>query len=357
MSRLQQVTTRTLKAVLHFGLWCYFKEIQVHGFSKEHQHTAVVYVANHQNALLDALLIATTTKKKTTFLTRSDAFKNPVMGAFLRYIGMLPIYRFRDGVNTVRKNTPIFEACGKVLDQEEAILIFPEGNHGLKREVRPLKKGFVTLLAHRWRIKKEAVVLAPIGFNYKAATVFPDRVALYFGPPITVAPFNIKTHNNTASLLAKVHLALSRLTTHITLDSKAQYAAVEAQLKATGNHFLNPVKTNKLWPKLVAFNAEHPTSIAGTKNKRHPVFKSFFKLIFRAINVLPIFIWRRFLKPNIVQEEFISTARFGFSMVFYPLYFILIGLFIAVVFKQTGMALAIPVALFLNNLIMVKKLL
>mgnify|MGYP000647868222 CR=1 FL=1 len=142
MISVQNQVTNLVKALVRFALWCYFKRIVLRGFSKKNHAKSVIYLGNHQNALIDALLIATTTRRKTTFLTRSDVFKNPLIGYFLRYIGMLPIYRFRDGVDTLSMNKPIFNRCGEVLHNHEAILIFPEGNHGLKRRVRPLKKGF-----------------------------------------------------------------------------------------------------------------------------------------------------------------------------------------------------------------------
>ncbi|MDO7714926.1 MAG: hypothetical protein MUP87_00145, partial [Flavobacteriaceae bacterium] len=80
-----------------------------------------------------------------------------------------------------------------------------------------------------------------------------------------------------------------------------------------------------------------------------------FKFIFECLNIVPISIWRLFLKPGIKQPEFLSTARFGFSLLFFPAYFLLLFILIAVFSKNLGMALAIPMIHFILNIIFVKK--
>ena len=367
MISVQNQLTNLVKALVRFALWCYFKRIVVTGFSKQHHDKSVIYLGNHQNALLDALLIATTTRRKTTFLTRSDVFKNPLIGHFLRYIGMLPIYRFRDGVDTLSKNIPIFNRCGEVLHNHEAILIFPEGNHGLKRRVRPLKKGFVSLLSHRWSIDKEPVFLSPIGVNYIKAVRFPDAVSIVYGNSLKIEPFEINKEN-THSLLWTLHEKLAVLTTHIPESLEGYYDQIDTALEQDSQLFLNPLKTNDLIAQF-----EHALQSKGSLEATTSIFftpntdlnKSFFsrtvsqflKLLYEFLNMIPLSVWRLFLKPRIKQPEFVSTARFGFSLFFFPCYFLLLFILIAVFAKNIGMALAIPMGHFMMNLIFVKKVL
>lgn len=59
---------------------------------------------------------------------------------------MIPVYRIRDGVNTIQKNHEIFEQCYEYLKKEKAIEIFAEGEHHLERRIIPLKKGFARII-------------------------------------------------------------------------------------------------------------------------------------------------------------------------------------------------------------------
>jgi len=365
MNSVQNQVTNSVKALVRFALWCYFKRITLIGFSKENHAKPVIYLGNHQNALIDALLIATTTRRKTTFLTRSDVFKNPLIGRLLRYIGMLPIYRFRDGVDTLSKNAPIFNRCGEILHDHEAILIFPEGNHGLKRRVRPLKKGFISLLTHRWSRDKQPVYLSPIGVNYKNAVRFPDCATLVYGKAFQVNPFE-PTPDSIQSLLNQLHQQLSVLTTHIPESLEVYYDQIEAGLEKDGQLFLNPIKANDIIAQFERAQHIDPSGVAANDiwlkvNSEKSI--SFFqkacslisKFLFECLNIVPISIWRLFLKPGIKQPEFVSTARFGFSLLFFPAYFLLLFILIAVFSKNLGMALAIPMIHFILNIIFVKK--
>jgi 1-acyl-sn-glycerol-3-phosphate acyltransferase len=69
-------------------------------------------------------------------------FKKPLVAKILDSLQMLPVYRIRDGWGNLTNNTAVFERCSKLLKTGECIVIFPEGNHNLKRTVRPLSKRF-----------------------------------------------------------------------------------------------------------------------------------------------------------------------------------------------------------------------
>lgn len=366
MSRFfQQSLTNSIKSIVRVGLWCYFKEVRIQGFSKEAHGKSVIYMANHQNALLDALLIAAHTHRKTTFITRSDVFKNPLIGAFLKYIGMLPIYRFRDGVDTLKKNKPIFEQCGDVLNRQESILIFPEGNHGFQRKLRPLKKGFLQLLSERWKLGTAPVYMYPIGLNYQELTHFPDRVSVIFGNPFALSQESVNSDVPEA-IIARVAASLQKLTTHIPLESEVAYKNCELHLKRSGFDFLDPLAANVLIKEFISQQHKnqiitHPVgniiSSDAASKKSASSSNKLFKSAFSLVNVLPIFIWRRFIKPGIAQKEFVSTMRFAFCMFFYPIFYLFLSLGVAVLTKNIGAAIAAPMVLFAFNLLSVKKLL
>ena len=59
---------------------------------------------------------------------------------------MLPVYRIRDGWGNLNKNTAIFSKSALLLSEDEAVVVFPEGNHNLRRTVSPLSKGFTRVV-------------------------------------------------------------------------------------------------------------------------------------------------------------------------------------------------------------------
>jgi 1-acyl-sn-glycerol-3-phosphate acyltransferase len=72
------------------GLFFTLKKIEVHGTKNIPKKGAVLFVANHQNALLDAILIPTTNSRNIHFLTRASAFKNKLADKVLRSLNMVP---------------------------------------------------------------------------------------------------------------------------------------------------------------------------------------------------------------------------------------------------------------------------
>ena len=89
---------------------------------------AILFSPNHQNALLDPLLVGTTTGKSIYSLTRSDVFGGPLQW-FFDAMQTLPIYRIRDGYDQLKKNQAVFEQCYTLLGDKKHMMMFSEGMH------------------------------------------------------------------------------------------------------------------------------------------------------------------------------------------------------------------------------------
>ncbi|MBL0315430.1 MAG: 1-acyl-sn-glycerol-3-phosphate acyltransferase [Flavobacteriales bacterium] len=98
-------------------------------------------LANHQNAMLDPLMVCLASKNQLHWLTRADIFRKPSMNWLLRKINMLPVYRERDRVADLAKKTQeTFDECYAGMKPNSVICIFPEGTHRGKKQLVPLKK-------------------------------------------------------------------------------------------------------------------------------------------------------------------------------------------------------------------------
>jgi 1-acyl-sn-glycerol-3-phosphate acyltransferase len=309
-----------------------------------------MFLANHQNALLDPILIATHCSRKSYFLTRSDVFGNPVLKWFFEFLQMIPVYRIRDGKDSLKGNKATFERCSNLLQNGEAILLFPEGNHSLKRRVRPLSKGFTRILFLALENNPSLDIgIIPIGVNYAQAAKFPDKAALYYGQEIRVQDFFDK-RDLTASasrLKEEVYFHLKKLTTHI--EEEENYDVIIEKLNGANVDYLNPEKVNLL--------LEQDTVLASKPIVEPKV--SFIKRLFRwgfiALNFPMILLWSYCIKPKVAAPEFLSTTRFMFALLLYPFFYILLisGMLLLVDWKA---AIAVGLAHLALNTVLVKWL-
>lgn len=151
--------------------------------------TPVIVVSNHQNALIDPLLCCLSAPRQMHFLTRADVFRNPLLRPFVLALNMLPVFRVRDieeGKN--ERNMHTFKTAIARMKAGAAIGIFPEGNHGNKKIIRPLKKGLAQLLdisaEHSDALKRLQII--PLGVDYSDYDHARASVVMNYGEPFTV---------------------------------------------------------------------------------------------------------------------------------------------------------------------------
>lgn len=328
-----------IKAWIKSGLHLYFSRIKVHGLANVTKDKPVLFLSNHQSALLDVLLIGVDCNRKPYFLTRADVFKKPLLKRFFSFLRMIPIYRIRDGRESLKNNAMIFDQCARLLGNNEAILMFPEANHSLKRRVRPLSKGFTRILFAALRKNPDLDIrLVPIGLNYQNAESFPDSAAIYFGKEISVqqlyeaSDLNSSTH----AIKEEVSKALKTLTTHI--EDEALYDKIVRQLDEDSTDYLDPIKVNS---KLKEFKPLKTHKKRKSKNK-------FLRIVFCIFNFPILLFWKTIIKPRIWEPEFTATIRFGFALMAYPLYYSLVFIVLRFLFDPIT-ALVSVLCIFLFN--------
>lgn len=215
----------------------YYRRYEVAGYKEFVQPVVArpsVMASNHQNALIDALINAGACwpHYQTFFMTRSDVF-----GTFFDFIlyswKMRPIYRAQDNIGDVAKaNEAIFDEMVKELGQGDTLLIFPEGNHGRIRRLRPLKKGFARIgfQAEEANQFQLGLLLIPSGIVYYEHLQPGAEVLVKFGEPLEFAQYNelYKTNPNAALIAIRRDLteAMKSLIHHI--QSEVDYDVIDA---------------------------------------------------------------------------------------------------------------------------------
>lgn len=302
-----------MKYWVSVGLFFYYHRIKIFGIEDIPKDKPILFLSNHQNALLDILLIATHCSRKLHFLARADIFKNHFLKSFFSFLQMLPVYRLRDGKSSLAKNQAIFSRCGALLNQGEAILLFPEANHSLKRRVRPLSKGFTRLLFNAWNVDFDLdIYIVPIGQNYQTPTKIADSAALYFGKPIRVNDLRSGSEKKTIeNIKVEVTKKMKELTTHI-----ADELSYESRANALASRHVD-----YLYPKKINLFLNGDTGMNNLPQRKTHLWSDFIKVLIYLMNLPLVLVWRFLLKPKVPEPEFMATFRFGFCLVAFPIFY------------------------------------
>lgn len=151
----------------------------------------VIFVANHPNSIMDALVMGLVTKRKVNYLGHAGLFSNRLKAWFLRSCGVIPVYRREDAPDKMEQNISAFEACFQALEQGETIGIFPEGTSDLLRKVKKVKTGAarIALEAERRNGYQLGLTVLPIGLYFFSRSRFRSRVLLNVGQPIALSSY------------------------------------------------------------------------------------------------------------------------------------------------------------------------
>lgn len=197
-----------LRLLVKVALHGYFKKIKVLGSENIPQNQPVILVANHQNALIDPLLLATQTRLNPWFLTRAAVFVNPFISSVLHFIRMLPVYRVRDGFSSIPQNHQTFDETFEILRRNGTVVIFAEGSHSLVRNLRPLSKGFTRMaFGLKEKFPETNPVILPVGLGFSAHKRSGSTVSISFGLPIPVD----MPHSQSGKLTKAVERSLKSL--------------------------------------------------------------------------------------------------------------------------------------------------
>lgn len=181
-----------------------------------------IIAMNHPNAFIDPICITWVSfPLKLRYMARGDAFKPGLATFFLESLGIIPIFRLRDGGKIgLKKNDESYQRVNRLLHKNKKVIIFAEGLCVQERRLRPLKKGVSRMVfgAYDFLNHKELVVI-PVGVNYSNPSLFRSRLFYNIGEPIKVRDFETayrenpaKTYNDFLKLLTQ---KMKGLVTHI----------------------------------------------------------------------------------------------------------------------------------------------
>jgi 1-acyl-sn-glycerol-3-phosphate acyltransferase len=160
----------------------------------------LVVAANHAS-VIDPFLLAATLPRPLRFLAKEELWRNPAFAWGLERVGAIPVARGRGDTSAMGR-------AREVLEQGEAVALFPEG--GVRRE-GPWLRG-----AARLALATGAPIL-PVRLAGTARAISPGhvglpRLAVLIGPPLAV-PLERPTVSSARALTAQLQHAVESLGT------------------------------------------------------------------------------------------------------------------------------------------------
>lgn len=170
----------------------YFRSIYFKGLEQIPDSCPIIFVANHNSAFMDPIILAVHIKQSLYFLARGESFKSKFASTIFRFLHMIPIYKPEISPDEVHKNKQIFQKCFIHLKRGKSILIFPEGTSKTERNLRKIKTGTarIALSAEHQNNFNLNVKIIPIGINYSNPHYFRSDVFINFGKPIDVKKYS-----------------------------------------------------------------------------------------------------------------------------------------------------------------------
>ncbi|RME01378.1 MAG: hypothetical protein D6814_01640, partial [Calditrichaeota bacterium] len=180
------VLYRMTRAVIKIALNIFFQKLDIRHGDVIPDQGPVVFVANHPNSIMDALVLGAMTRRKVNYIAHAGLFKNPIFRRFLRACGVIPVYRRQDDPDKMDQNVKMFQECTLALSRGEAIGIFPEGTSDVVRKVKTIKTGAARIVLeseaeHNYQL---GIKLIPVGLHFYSISHFRSRVLANFGEPI-----------------------------------------------------------------------------------------------------------------------------------------------------------------------------
>src|SRR5688500_11104866 len=184
----------------------------MHWASRCSSPAVVLLVANHPNALVDALVVGMVIPRRVTLTAKATLFEHPVARAFFRLVPIVPLRRVSDERTDGRTGTPdparnraAFAALLDELGNGGAVLIFPEGRSHSESQIAPLRSGAARIaLEARHERGILDLVIVPVGLTFEHKSAPRSRVLVLIGEPIAMREWTEGPETLTALIDARL---------------------------------------------------------------------------------------------------------------------------------------------------------
>ena len=208
---------RGLRWVNGIALHWFYRDIRVTGRNRIPVSAPLLIAVNHQNALVDSLIVGWVVPRRIVMTAKATLLSNPLIALVFRVLGVVPLRRVSDearesnGPQVDRsRNTGAFEEILNLLGKSRAVLIFPEGKSHNEVGLEPLKTGLARLaLQARDKRSIKGVTILPLGLVFEDKGVPGTIAGVHVGEPIEMDSWPNTDHVALTEEIAKRLRAVS----------------------------------------------------------------------------------------------------------------------------------------------------
>ena len=190
---MQEVSEQYQKVrhIVSLFLHTFFYKIEVAGIENIPQETGGLLIAGHPNGMIDPGLIVTSFPRQIVFGARHGLFSWPLLGAMMKNIGTVPIYRRQDLKHLPKeeqrkKNERSLKAMATTIANGSYAALFPEGVSHDQPFLKSLKTGAARIYHQALQESSNEPVIIPVGLYYDQKNAFRSRALVQFFPPMKV---------------------------------------------------------------------------------------------------------------------------------------------------------------------------
>lgn len=196
-----------LKWITGIALHWFYRDIRVVDRKKIPVTGPLLIAVNHQNALVDSLIVGWVVPRRVNMTAKATLIDNPLIATLFKILNVVPLRRVSDEASKSNgspgdrsRNAGAFREILNLLERKGAVLIFPEGKSHNEAGLEPLKTGLARLaLQARDERAIRGINILPLGL------VFENKAT-----PVTIVGARVGDVIEMDSWLEKSHMALTQ---------------------------------------------------------------------------------------------------------------------------------------------------
>lgn len=188
-----------LRWITGIALHWFYSDIRMTGREKIPASGPLLIAVNHQNALVDSLIVGWLVPRRIAMTAKATLADNPLIAILFRILHIVPLRRASDETQTLpvdrSRNVGAFKEILHLLGKNGAVLIFPEGKSHNESGLEPLKTGLARLaLQARDKGAVRGLKILPLGLVFEDKGTPGTVVGAHVGQAIEMDSWPDKDH-------------------------------------------------------------------------------------------------------------------------------------------------------------------
>jgi 1-acyl-sn-glycerol-3-phosphate acyltransferase len=195
-----------VRPVVTLAFKIYFRKVFYIGGEKIPHGKPLIFSVNHPTGFFEPTVLACVFWDcEFYFITRGDMFRKPFYRRILESLLMIPIFRFKDGFESMRQNTELMQGIQDRLGERKSIMIFSEGTTKTVKRLRPIQKGLARMAFGAYeKFGDIDLQVVPVGLTYSAPHEPRGEVMIQIGDPIPLSNYHALYAENNAKAVNKL---------------------------------------------------------------------------------------------------------------------------------------------------------